>query len=1284
MVKKLVRIVTLVGLIYLSSHIMTISAEENEDYPEWNNNPETFEVNREPAHASIMHYKSIKSALKDNQTKSKFYKTLNGKWRFHWSKNPNERPKDFYKDDYDVTDWDKIQVPSSWQLEGYDYPIYTNITYPWTGYETPEPPKAPTIYNPVGSYKKKFTVPGNWDGDPVYVSFQGVESAFYLWVNGEKVGYSEDSFTPAEFDISEYINRNGTNTISVEVYRWSDGSWMEDQDMVRLSGIFRDVYLYSTPNVHMRDLTVQTDLDESFKDAELNVSVDLSRYDDIEVNDQTVEMYLYDSKNKKVLDKPLKTDVDFNDKTKLTIKKDQLIKNPKKWSAEHPNLYTLVVALKDQNGKITETTSTKVGFREFAIEDGQMKINGKPITFKGVNRHEMDPVDGRTVSRERMIQDIKLMKKHNVNAVRTSHYPNQTEWYDLADEYGLYIIDEANLESHGIRGQLPKSDPQWLPASLDRMESMVERDKNHPSILIWSLGNEAGTGTTFKHMAELARDLDPTRIIHYEGDNRWTDVESVMYPSVSSVESYGKSGNEKPFIMCEYAHAMGNSVGNLYQYWDVIDKYDNLQGGFIWDWVNQTLLEPIPGNEKEFYFAYGGDWGDNPNDGNFMANGLVSADRTVQPELKEVKKVYQNIETKSVDVKNGVIELKNEFLFTNLNEFDAHWELKKDGSVIQEGKIAALDVEPLSTEEITLPMEKPTLEAGAEYFLNVSFTLKEDTNWASKGHEIAAEQLAVPFDVPEVQPEEISTMPEINMENGDTDITINGTDFKLNFDKDQGTISSFTYKKTELIKTGPEPDYWRAPNDNDKGNGMPSRTETWKDAGKNRTVTDVAVTKYGKNAVRINVTGTLPNESEYQTAYIIYGTGEVVVKSTLDAANGLSEIPAVGMELTLPAEFEQMDWYGRGPESNYWDRKTGYPVGVYSSTVDDQFFPYVEPQETGNKTDVRWVTFTNKQGIGLMATGLPLLEVNALHYTEEDLESSAHPYELEKQEDIFVNLNYHQMGLGGDNSWGARPHSEFTLSSDKTYAYSYRLRPISKKDSPMELSKRVVTDDLIKNIKIDGESLASFNTEVNTYTINYLKGTIDEVPEVEVTPISDNVTIDIIPAEELPGKTVIEVTSDDGLLSAKYEINFAIVDELYLSDTDWESATVGWRTIQMDRSIEGNPLRLWNGSEEITYDKGIGTHANSEIVYDLEGKGYTRFQSLVGVDQEIGGGSIAFEVWLDGERVYESGVMYNDTPAKQVDLDITGKKKLKLVVTDAGNGNAEDHGDWANAKFTAE
>ncbi|HLR61593.1 MAG TPA: glycoside hydrolase family 2 TIM barrel-domain containing protein [Lentibacillus sp.] len=1287
MFKKVLGTSALIAMVLGCTYPGGAHAAANADYPEWNNNPETYEVNREDAHASISHYKNIEAALKDDQSQSPFYKTLNGEWQFNWAKNPEQRPKDFYQEGYDVSGWDTIEVPSSWQLKGYGHPIYTNVTYPWTGVENPEPPKAPTKHNPVGSYKKEFTVPKDWNGDPVYVSFQGVESAFYLWVNGEKVGYSEDSFTPAEFDISDYIKRDGKNTISVEVYRWSDGSWLEDQDMVRLSGIFRDVYLYSTPDTHMRDLSVTTDLDDSFEDATLNVNVDVSKYSDKQVNGQTVELDLYDQDSNSVLQSPIKGDVAFDGKNQVSIKKDKLIENPKKWSAEHPNLYTLVAVLKDQNGKTIETTSTRVGFREFEVEEGQMKLNGKPITLKGVNRHEIDPKDGRTVSRERMIEDIKLMKKHNINAVRTSHYPNQTEFYELADEYGLYVMDEANLESHGKRFELPASDPQWLPASKDRLRSMIERDKNHPSIMAWSLGNEAGSGTTFQEMADLAREMDPTRIVHYEGDTRWSDVESVMYPAVSYVEDYGKSGKEKPFLLIEYAHAMGNSVGNLYQYWDVIDSYDNLQGGFIWDWVDQNLLEPVPGNEDESYFAYGGDWGDEPNDGNFLANGLVSADRTVQPELKEVKKVYQNIEVHDKDVKNGVIKLKNEYLFTNLSQYDAKWELKQDGEVIQEGALDNLDVAPLTTEEIELPIDKPSLQAGAEYYLNLSFKLKGDTSWASKGYEISAQQFKVPFDVPEKQPEAIGDMPKVAVDNNDSTIAIDGSDFKLKFDKTKGTIDSFTHEGKELLKSGPQPDYWRAPNENDVGNGMPSRTGTWRDAGENRTVTDVKLTNYGENAVQVKVTGTLPTETEsnYKTVYTIYGTGEVAVKNTLEPGENLPEIPAVGMELTLPEEFEQINWYGRGPESNYWDRKTGYPVGVYDSTVDDEFFPYAIPQETGNKTDVRWVTFTNEDGTGLMATGLPLMEFNALHYTEKDLEEAAHPYELDKKDDIHVNLNYHQMGLGGDNSWGARPHPEFTMQAEKSYTSSYRLSPISAEESPMELSKRVVTDELLKNISIDGEPLENFNAAKKTYTKKYLKGTKDGLPEIDVTPIGDNADVEITQAESLPGKAVVKVTSADGLLSAEYIVQFEVVDELYLSDLDWENASTGWGTIHRDASVEGNQLTLSGENEPITYEKGIGTHAHSEITYDIAGKGYETFHAYVGLDQEANStGTVNFQVFADGEKLFESGVMDRDTPAKKVNVDISGKEKLKLVVTDGGDNNGNDHADWADAKFMAD
>ncbi|WP_422449137.1 glycoside hydrolase family 2 TIM barrel-domain containing protein [Thermoanaerobacterium sp. DL9XJH110] len=1485
----------LVILVFLLTNLcIPVFAMPSDGVKEWDGNPEKFEVNTEPPHATFIPFADVETALERDREKSPYYMSLNGLWKFHCSDNPASRPADFYKEDYDVSGWDEIKVPSNWQLEGYDYPIYTNITYPWRGYENPSPPKAPTVYNPVGSYRRTFTIPESWAGREVFLSFQGVSSAFYVWVNGQEVGYDEDSFTPSEFNITKYL-KPGENTLAVEVYRWSDASWMEDQDFIRLSGIFRDVYLYSTPKVHIRDFRVRTDLDDQYQDATLNIKVDVRNLGAAEPDAYKVEAMLYDAAKQPVFAEPVVMDVAFNGQQEVSVEKNQFVENPLKWSAEEPNLYTLVLSLKDSTGAITETAGCRLGFREFKIENGQMKLNGRPIMFKGVNRHEIDPDTGKTMTKERMLEDILLMKRYNINAVRTSHYPNDPYWYDLCDEYGIYLIDEANLESHGASGTLPKSDPKWTAACIDRMRSMVERDKNHPSVLIWSLGNEAGNGDNFGAMADWARQADPTRLIHYEGDNRWADVESRMYSSVEYVESYGKSGNQKPFILCEYAHAMGNSVGNLYQYWDVMEKYPNLQGAFIWDWVDQALRWPTPvkkslfdkstnqfkaemfgelqdgkegkalkgyallpnepalnitgkaltleawvkpeitntdnviiakgdsqfalkytsnylgqnrsviefyiydkdipgqwtqwvaavtdvptdwfGNwhhvagtydgtmlklyidgelkaakettakitentypvgigrdvernrsfnglidkvriynralsleelnndtrlpdentvlwmdfdevreesyEQKEYFAYGGDWGDNPNDGNFCANGLVFPDRTVQPELYEVKKVYQNVAIKAVDLVNGQIKIENEYLFTNLNAFNVTWKLMEDDKVIDEGELPRLDIEPLTSRVVTIPFEKPQMKPGAEYWLNISFTLPEATSWAPAGHEIAREQFKVPFEVADAPVLDTSEMPALDVGEADEEITIEGQDFTIVFDKAKGTISSFTYNGKQILKEGPVPNFWRAPNDNDKGNGMPGRTATWRYAGKNRQINNVTVTRLADNIVRITVNATLPttSPSDYKTTYTIYGSGDVVVKNTLIPGTGLPEIPEIGNILTLPEEFENITWYGRGPQENYWDRNTGADVGVYSGTVDEQFIPYLEPQETGNKTDVRWVTLTNDEGVGLLAVGMPLLEVNALHYTPEDLSTASHPYKLVRRDDITLRLNYRQMGVGGDNSWGARPHPEFTLYADKPYSYSYRLKPVTAASSPMVLSKQTVTVDALKGINIDGKPLSTFNTDVLEYNIPILQGTI-KVPVVEAIPSSDGVEVEVTQAGRLPGTAIIKATSELGITTT-YIINFYVVPYIYLSDLDWVSATCGWRTVQKDKSVEGNALRLTDDSgKAVTFEKGIGTHANSEIIYNIEGKGYDIFESYIGIDREINNGSIVFQVWLDGEKVYDSGVMSkSSTPAKFVTIDVRGKKELKLVVTDAGNGNAEDHADWADAKF---
>ena len=1015
---------------------------------EWNGNPEIFQVNREPAHATFIPFPDIESALTFDPSESSCYQSLNGAWKFNWVEKPSDRPLDFYKEDFDVSAWPDIHVPGNWQLQGYDYPIYTNATYPWVGYGWVEPPAAPTIYNPVGSYRREFSIPESWENRPVFVSFQGVESAFYLWVNGEFVGYSEDSYTPAEFDLTRFI-RKGRNQMAVQVFRWSDGSWLEDQDFIRLSGIFRDVYLVSPPQVHIQDFRVVTDLDAQFRDADLKVEGWLQQSGSANRQLQ-IDIILY-NKKEKVLSAPLTLVQGVDTEKRIDFSGSANVKNPLKWSAEHPNLYTLLLVLKDEAGSILETTGCRVGFREFEIAQGQMKLNGQPILFKGVNRHETDPDFGRSVPYDRMIEDILIMKRHNINAVRTSHYPNQTVWYDLCDKYGVYVLDEANLESHGVRNRLPASDPRWTGACLDRMKSLVIRDKNYPCVLIWSVGNEAGHGSNFKVMADWARDYDPTRPIHSEQYNRIADMTSHMYASVESIEKYGRSGNQKPYILCEYAHAMGNSVGNLYQYWEAIDKYPNLQGGFIWDFVDQAL-------RGEKGFLYGGDWGDNPNDENFCANGIISADRTLQPEMAEVKHQYQNIKLKPVNILNGQVEIINYYLFTNVNRFLCTWQLRADGEKIQNGNLSAddLNIPPQSSRTVQIPFKKPKLQPGTEYWLSIHFQLAEDTLWANRGHEIAFEQFQVPFKTPSGPAVETDDFPPLTVVENEDDILIHNEDLMLEFDKEAGCIELFAYKETPLIVNGPVPNFWRAPNDNDKGNGMPKRCGTWREAGKNRQLTECSVRKISDNQVQISSRFMIPtsNSSEVAVLYQIWGSGDILVSMDFTPGSGLPEIPEIGMIMEVPPALKEITWYGRGPEENYWDRHTGSPVGVYRNTVDEFFISYIEPQETGNRTGVRWVSLTDDKGIGLLAVGMPEMEFNALRYTPWELDSKAHPFELIQSENINLRLNYHQMGLGGDNSWGARPHPEFTIMPDQAYHHAFRLSPITVAKA-IKSSKRV-------------------------------------------------------------------------------------------------------------------------------------------------------------------------------------------------------------------------------------
>ncbi|MFC4471031.1 glycoside hydrolase family 2 TIM barrel-domain containing protein [Streptomyces xiangluensis] len=1009
---------------------------------EWDASPRVFQVNREPARAArLVPYANAADARRGQFAKSPYYRSLNGSWRFHWARNPDQRPTGFHAPGFDDSTWARIPVPSNWEIEGYPEPIYLNIKYPWIGYENPAPPQIPHDFNPVGSYRRTFTVPEGWKRRRTLISFQGVKSAFFVWVNGKRVGYSEDSYTPAEFDISPYL-KAGRNTLAVEVYRWSDGSWLEDQDMIDLSGIFRDVYLYSVPQVHVDDLFVRTELDSAYRDAVLSVDVALrNRGGDQSVTRHRIVAELFDARGRRVLK--------LADAVEDAVTLKGQVKGPALWSAEQPNLYTLVVTLNDGSGKAVDIHSKRIGFRQVDYGPGKFTVNGKPIMFRGTNRHENDPDRGQAVDEARMVQDILLMKRHNINALRTAHYPNHPRMLELCDEYGLYVVDEANLETHGVRDSVPGSLPEWTDACVDRMRSMVERDKNHACVVVWSLGNEAGQGSNFKVMADWVHARDSSRPVHYEGMNAVADVHSEMYTSPAGVERYGKSGNPKPYMLCEYTHMMGNSGGNLPEYWEIIERYPNLHGAFFWDWADQTIRLPVPGDPKRTYLSFGGDWKPGyPTDGNFCCNGLVAGDRAIHPGLLEAKKVYQPVGITAGDLAAGVVKVRNKHLFSGLDAYELRWTVTRDGARVQHGTLAAPKVAPGEEGTVRIPYRKPpALEPGAEYFLNLSFVLRKKTSWADAGHEVAAEQLALDWQAS--APTDPSPRGDLTLTETDSEVKVSGRTVEVVLSKASGTLSSYVFRGRLLLAEGPVPNFWRAPTDNDIGRKFQNTAGTWRDAGAKRTVTSVKASQPSPGEVVIEVGCTLPTSpsaSTWRTEFRVRGDGEVRVRHTLEAASGLPDLPMVGALLTVPGGFERLDWFGRGPHENYWDRKTSAFVGRWRSTVDDQVAPYVRPQQTGNMTDVRHLSLTDRAGDGLTvaadpADGEPLLETSALHYSPFDLDGPRHPYELKRRDETVLGVNHRQMGVGGIDSWGAAPLEKYLLHSGRSYTYAYRLRP---------------------------------------------------------------------------------------------------------------------------------------------------------------------------------------------------------------------------------------------------
>jgi beta-galactosidase len=1019
------------------------SAQHGENVPNDWENPEMIGENKEPGHSTLMPYQDVNTALIGTRDASPFHKSLNGRWKFHWVSKPDDRPMDFYKVDFNVKAWAEIAVPGCWQLQGYDVPIYINSGYPFPK----NPPYIDPNFNPVGSYRTTFTIPDNWKYREVFIHFDGVMSAFYLWINGERIGYSEDSMTPAEFNITKYLKK-GENVLAAQVFRWCDGSYLEDQDAWRFSGIYRDVYLFSTPRLHIRDFFVRSDLDENYSDATLKVTANAINLLSKKIKGGTIEVKLLDYQTQKPVIPDMTTEITEPIKPgeEKQVEFKAIVKNPKKWSAEEPNLYIVVLVLKDSAGKIVEVERCNFGFRKVEIKGGQLLVNGKAIYIKGVDRHEHDPDTGRAIPFWRMEQDIKMLKRNNINTVRTSHYPNDPKWYDLCDRYGIYLIDEANIESHGMgHHENPiANDPNWKEAHLERVKRMVERDKNHPSVTIWSLGNEAGDGSNFEAASEWVHTRDKTRPVQYEParEKPYTDIVCPMYPSLDFLTRYGEKEQTRPLIMCEYAHAMGNSVGNFQDYWDTIEKYKYLQGGCIWDWVDQGLRKKDARGRT--FWAYGGDFGETVKEkrGNFCINGLVLPDRKPNPHLFEVKKVYQNVKVEPKDLENGIVVVKNKYDFKNLDFLETSFEVTEDGMAIERGTLPSLSLAAGESQEVQIPYKRLSPKPGAEYYIKVIFRLANDTLWARKGFVVAWEQFKLPFEA-EPAKVDILSLPAVELKQTDESVTASGKDFVVSIGKKTGTIESFKFGGKDLIKKGPVPNFWRAPTDNDIGFNMQQILGIWKNAGENRTVDSVSAEQINEKTVRVIVKSTIPagEGSSYETIYTIYGNADVAVENNFEPkGQGLPQLPRFGMQMEMAKDFNTVRWFGRGPQESYWDRLTASAVGLYRGPTGKQWHPYVRPQETGNKTDVRWAAFTNSRNEGLLVKAEPLLYVSCWPFTIDDIENAKHPNELPLRDNITVNIDYKQMGVGGTNSWGTWPLPKYMLPPQQ-YSYKFVLRP---------------------------------------------------------------------------------------------------------------------------------------------------------------------------------------------------------------------------------------------------
>ena len=1001
--------------------------------------PQYFKDGRMDAHSDHTYYRNGEEAQEKDTS---FRYDLNGIWKFHYARNYGSAIPGFEKADYCCKDWDDIRVPAHIQMEGYDAPQYANVQYPWEGHEDIHPGEIPEHFNPVASYVKYFEVPEEMQGKRLFISFQGAESGIALWLNGQFVGYSEDSFTPSEFELTEYI-KEGENKLAAQVFKWTASSWCEDQDFYRFSGIYRDVYLYTVPEVHVYDLQIRAIPDEVLSAAALEIRTNTW-------GKGSVKITL--SKDRETV---IKDEKALDGEEVYSWK----VENPVLWSAEDPQLYDLVLEVHNEAGELQEVIPQKVGFRRFEMKDGIMTLNGKRIVFKGVNRHEFSSVSGRHVSKEELRKDLKIMKQNNINAIRTCHYPDASLIYELCDEYGIYMIDETNMESHGswdtaeftkdYTDVVPHDKPEWLEMMLDRANSMYQRDKNHAAILIWSCGNESFGGKDIFEMSQFFHKEDPTRLVHYEGvfhDRRYndtSDMESQMYPSVEAIKEFLAKDDSKPFVCCEYTHAMGNSCGAMHKYTDLTDTEPKYQGGFIWDYIDQSIYKKDRYG-KEFQ-AYGGDFGERPTDYNFSGNGIAyGGNRDASPKMQEVKFNYQNI---TAEVSADNVKVINKNLFVNTDIFDCKVTVAKNGKVIRRASLAT-SVAPLSEETYALPLAKE--EKPGEYAVTVSFHLKKDTVWTEAGHEVAFGQYVYKVEEPKKAcPEGVEVIRSIH------NIGVRGAYFEVLFSVLNGGLVSYKYAGKEMIEAIPKPNFWRAPTDNDCGNLMGMRYGQWKLASMYLSHKDFRKGLYGpsnmpevevnEKSVKVAYTYIMPTTpiSECKLSYEVFGDGRVKTTLTYDPVKELGDMPEFGVIFKFNADYDRVEWYGLGKAETYSDRKKGAKLGIYENKVADNIARYMVPQECGEKEEVRWAKVTDRKGRGMLfemdENNGPMM-FSALPYTPHEMENAMHPYELPEVHYTVVRVAKDQMGIGGDDSWGARTHEEYLLKTDKKMEFSFAFK----------------------------------------------------------------------------------------------------------------------------------------------------------------------------------------------------------------------------------------------------